>query len=334
MLGHDSMMELGFTYHDGVDNTPIEKVALLKALSMGERKALYILNVIFEVQTRSKSRQETIIVIDDIADSFDYQNKYAIIQYLKDINQDRLFKQIIMTHNFDFFRTLNSRFVSYLHCLMVSKSAAGITVEQASGIRNVFLNDWKKNFFTDPRKKIASIPFLRNLIEYREGESDPKFGKLTSLLHWKADSAAISEADLDAIYNEMFNTKAVSSNGARPMIDILREEAQKCLGAGLGINLENKIVLAIAIRIGAEQFIVKKIKDAAFVEAIDSHQTERLVTKFKEMFSGEAEAIKTLERVMLMTPENIHLNSFMYEPIVDMSDEHLRKLYADVTGLR
>ena len=34
-----------------------------------------------------------------------------------------------------------------------------------------------------------------------------------------------------------------------------------------------------------------------------------------------------------MTPENIHLNSFMYEPIIDMSDEHLKKLYNDLKNL-
>jgi hypothetical protein len=34
-----------------------------------------------------------------------------------------------------------------------------------------------------------------------------------------------------------------------------------------------------------------------------------------------------------MTPENIHLNTFMYEPILDMSDEHLRKLYKSVVAL-
>ena len=34
-----------------------------------------------------------------------------------------------------------------------------------------------------------------------------------------------------------------------------------------------------------------------------------------------------------MTPESIHINSFMYEPILDMSDEHLRKLYTDVLAL-
>ena len=35
-----------------------------------------------------------------------------------------------------------------------------------------------------------------------------------------------------------------------------------------------------------------------------------------------------------MTPENIHVNSFMYEPLIDMSDDHLRKLYADVEQLK
>ena len=34
-----------------------------------------------------------------------------------------------------------------------------------------------------------------------------------------------------------------------------------------------------------------------------------------------------------MTPENMHLNSFMYEPILDMSDKHLRRLYEEVRDL-
>ena len=30
----------------------------------------------------------------------------------------------------------------------------------------------------------------------------------------------------------------------------------------------------------------------------------------------------------------VHVNSFMYEPIVDMSDKHLKKLYRDVKQLK
>ncbi len=334
LLGYAPIIDLGFTYHDGTDHVEIDKTALLKALSTGERRAFYILNVIFEIEARKKARQETLIVIDDIADSFDYQNKYAIIQYLKDISEDPLFKQIIMTHNFDFFRTINSRFVSYGNCLMASRCRDGITLEQASGIKNVFVNDWKKNFFTDPRKRIACIPFLRNLVEYTRKEDDPTFAQLTSLLHWKADSATITEADLYAIYNGVCGSQGASANGAKPVVEIIHAEAKACLNADICINFENKIVLAIAIRIGAEQFMVRKIDDAAFVASISSHQTQALLKKFKEVHGGDTAAVEVLERVTLMTPEDIHLNSFMYEPIVDMSDDHLRKLYTDVLALK
>ena len=165
-LGQTSIIDLGFIYVDGTDTIEVERSLLLKSLSMGERKALYILNVIFEIETRMKSLQETLVVVDDIADSFDYQNKYAIIQYLKDISEDGLFKLLIMTHNFDFFRTLNSRFVGYSKCLMASKNEGGITLAQAVGIKNVFANDWKDKFFTDGKKEdrlnSVSTKYCRN----------------------------------------------------------------------------------------------------------------------------------------------------------------------------
>jgi hypothetical protein len=91
-------------------------------------------------------------------------------------------------------------------------------------------------------------------------------------------------------------------------------------------------VLSIAVRLGAERFMVAKISDAAFVAGIDSNQTPALLTKFRKKFPNSA-AIETIQKVVLMTPENIHLNSFMYEPILDMSDEHLRKLYGEVLAL-
>ena len=107
----------------------------------------------FEVETRIKENRETLIIVDDIADSFDYQNKYAIIEYLKDIGQSPLFKQIIMTHNFDFFRTLESRFVNYNNCFMATKSSTGITLGKASGIRNIFIHDLKKSSSRTPRRR-------------------------------------------------------------------------------------------------------------------------------------------------------------------------------------
>ena len=79
--------------------------------------------------------------------------------------------------------------------------------------------------------------------------------------------------------------------------------------------------------------MAEKIANPAFLASIEENQTQRLLKKFQEGHGREVDAIKTLRSVVLMTPENIHLNAFMYEPILDMSDDHLRKLYKDVCVL-
>lgn len=333
ILGQQEMLSLGFIFSDGADQAPVDRAALLQALSTGEKKALYVLNILFEIEVRKKAALDTLIVVDDIADSFDYKNKYAIIQYLMDISESPHFRQIILTHNFDFYRTVESRFVGYNNCLMASKTGTGVALEKAAGIKNIFINDWKGAFYTDSKKKIASISFIRNLIEYTRGDADPDFVKLTSLLHWKADSQQITVSDLDAIYNGLFSATGSSPDGNRPVVDLIADEATKCLKAPDGINFANKVVLAIATRLAGEQFMVKKINDPTFVAGIGSNQTPRLLKKFQELFPAELASLGVLRRVVLMTPENIHLNSFMYEPILDMSDSHLRELYKAVVAL-
>jgi hypothetical protein len=334
MLGQSPILSLGFIYNDGMDQVLVEKPELMKVLSTGEKKALYILNIIFEIEVRKKAKQETLFLIDDIADSFDYRNKYAIIQYLMDIAEEPHFKQIIMTHNFDFFRTINSRFVSYINCLIAIRDINGISFKQASGIKNIFIKDWKRNFFKDSKKMIASIPFMRNIIEYTKGVQDQDFITLTSLLHWKSNSAKILQMEVDGIFNNLFHSEGESPDSEKVVIQIIREEASKCLHDEDSINLEDKIVLSIAIRIIAEKFLAEKINDSEFVESIRSNQTPKLLTKFKELFPNELDKIGIIQRVILMTPENIHLNAFMYEPIMDMSDEHLKKLFEDVDSLK
>lgn len=334
ILGQEEMLSLGFTFIDGVDQARVDRAELLQALSTGEKKALYVLNILFEIEVRKKAAQETLIVVDDIADSFDYKNKYAIIQYLMDISESSHCQQLILTHNFDFYRTVASRFVRYDKCLMASKTGTGVALEKATGIKNIFINDWKGAFFEDPKRKIASISFIRNLIEYTRGEADPDFVKLTSLLHWKPDSQWITVSELDDIYYRLFSAAGRSPDGERPVVDLIADEALQCLNAPDGINFANKVVLAIAARLAGERFMVSKINDPAFIAGIKSNQTRTLLRQFQKMYPSEGSSLGVLQRVALMTPENIHLNSFMYEPIVDMSDTHLRTLYNDVRGLQ
>jgi ABC-type lipoprotein export system ATPase subunit len=68
-----------------------------------------LLNIIFEIKARVNNNQKTLFIVDDIADSFDYKNKYAIVEYLNDIMNNSHFYLMIFTHNFDFFRTINNR---------------------------------------------------------------------------------------------------------------------------------------------------------------------------------------------------------------------------------
>ena len=142
---------------------------------------------------------------------------------------------------------------------------------------------------------------------------------------------------MDAIYKALFSGNgAVSPNAGKSVSISIKEEAEKCLGENAGVNFENKIVLSMAIRLAAERFMAGKISDDAFVsEHIHKSNSSVLLDKYEtDTFSAETETIKVLERVALMTPANIHLNAFMYEPIVDMSDEHLKKLYQEVVDLK
>ncbi len=333
ILGKESLLNLGFTFEEGGESATVEREELLKVLSNGEKKALYVLNIIFEIQARQKAKQETLIVVDDIADSFDYKNKYAIVEYLREIAEEESFYLLILTHNFDFFRTINGRFVGYANSLMAVKGENSVALEQAEGVKNIFFKDWKINFYSDSKKRIASIPFIRNIVEYTKGDKDQLYVTLTALLHKKPGTDAITQTQLDDVYKAVFGGNGATQDGGKPVVKVLEEAVKECLVAGEGLNFENKVVLSIAIRLVAETFMIAKINDDNFVANIAQNQTFQLFKKFKEKFSAETKAMNVLQRVMVMTPENIHLNSFMYEPIVDMSDKHLRTLYSDVKAL-
>ena len=49
ILGQQELLSLGFIFSDGADQAPVDRTALLQTLSTGEKKALYVLNVLFEI---------------------------------------------------------------------------------------------------------------------------------------------------------------------------------------------------------------------------------------------------------------------------------------------
>ena len=323
-----------------------DKLESLEVLSQGELRALYLLNIIFEVETRKCEHRKTLFIIDDIADSFDYKNKYAIISYLHENAKIDFFYQIIMTHNFDFFRTIQSRLLGdskWHNSLIAQKSVDRIELVDGG---NKDITDpfkyWRKNLNGNNAILIAMIPFVRNIIEYGAGNKDKSYLLLTNLLHIKSaeDSIPCTEEicilDIKPVFDQYIKNIDLSSFDDSILIyDLILSEASKINDSEIvdGLNLENKIVLSIAIRLLAEKFMWSKVTDkSSFKRSQTGHLFERYKGEIPQS-AGESSNLETLDLVNIITPENIHINSFMYEPILDMSEHELKNLYSKTCKL-
>ncbi len=306
----------------------------MKVLSSGERRALYILNIIFEVEARKAQKQATLFIVDDIADSFDYKNKYAIIEYLMEVAAEDGFQQIVLSHNFDFYRSVSGRLhLGRRNRILASKEDSEIHLEEEVYQNSAPFSDWRMHLDNE-RKLIASIPFIRNLAEF-SGDDD-SYMKLTSLLHVKSDTDQFDISDLQGLIQTVLHDQAnlVLANQGRPVKDLIFSVADAIVGDPAdSALLEEKVVLSIAIRLKSEEYMIGRINDNQFWQGIARNQTVQLIQRFKEDFPTEADILSLLNRVNLMTPENIHLNSFMYEPILDLSAQHLKRLYRQVSTL-
>lgn len=323
-------------YFNDENGKPARKVArglLDTVLSNGEKRALYILNIIFEVEARKKGDIETLFIVDDIADSFDYKNKYAIIEYLWEIKEFPLFHLVVMTHNFDFYRTIRGRLSIYgENKLLASRSGTDIEIIKDELGDSPF-SFWKQNL-DKIKYLIASIPFIRNLAEYT-GNQDA-YNTLTALLHIKPMSSGISLSDLKQVFKEILSDESadciVEEHGI--ILDKIFDTCKHIVGGDIeGMQLEEKIVLSIGIRLKAEKLLIEKIEDQDYVDGITKHQTSRLFRKYSKKENADISILKLMNQVSLMTPENIHLNSFMFEPILDMSMHHLKSLYNELDAI-
>ncbi len=327
---------LAFTFKDGIDEVTWSREDI-KTLSQGERRAFYLLNFIFEVEARELKKQETLFIIDDPADSFDYKNKHAIVQYLKDLTKVDCFHQIILTHNFDFFRTLAiSDFVNRSRCLMTRKDENGVYLDLADGVRNYFIYKIKDKVAVNDSILLTSIPFTRNIIEYTSGENDNDYLLLTSLVHWKNDTDQITVGKYLNVYNKIFS-KQEDESDPRLLKDILSSKAKEISQQidHKALNLEDKIVLSMAIRMQAEIYLLnqlRKYKDDNNYWCQDKNQFGNLIKEYTS-FSPNSRELTVLEKVSITVSSNIHLNSFMYEPILDLDIRHLIDLYNQVASL-
>lgn len=333
--------ELIFIYHDDRGGAPKEvPVQFLNenVFSTGERRALYLLCMMFEVKIRILSGEETVLVLDDIADSFDYKNKYAIIEYLYDLSVDysNNIHMIILTHNYDFFRSLRQRcqmtWRTSPKVFLARRDSGKITLQGA--VHADEFGRLKDLSSTNIRAALSLVPMARNIIEYREGHSVGDYATLTDVMHNKIASSSISiDTTISLLTSNVRGLNLASHASTHPVQDKIITEADAALADGNDDMLEDKIILAMGIRLRAERHM-KYIysQDGKTLDDERGEQTGRWYGKFCTEYPNHP-SIPVLKIVNIVTPETLHINSFMYEPIIDMSIEELQKLYDEVSVL-
>ncbi|QJW28694.1 hypothetical protein [Helicobacter pylori] len=335
ILLNEETAQFGFIFSDDNQDVNVQKEDLQKHLSGGEKRALYILQILFEIEARKRSNETQLLVFDDISDSFDYKNKHAIIEYLNDLQECGQFKLLVMTHNFDFYRTLASRLnIPREQIKMIRKNDAREIIFKNGGYLKSFIECIRnskedKNFF-------ALIPFVRNLIEYTrpQADKDNDYIKLTNCLHMKKDTETIKIQDISKIFDSVFGTERkkrnIEKDGSKLYLQAIYDIAEEiCNDENRNhIELQNKIIFSIAIRLKAEEWMLNKLKQGFEPK---KNQTRELYDATKKGLSDYEKRI--IQKVLMITPENIHINSFMFEPILDTSLDHLYTCFEEVKNL-
>ncbi len=335
ILLNEETAQFGFIFFDDNQDVNVQKEDLQKHLSGGEKRALYILQILFEIEARKRSDKPQLLVFDDISDSFDYKNKHAIIEYLNDLQECGQFKLLVMTHNFDFYRTLASRLgIPREQIKMIRKNDAREIIFENGG----YLKDFVKHIKDSQEDKdfFALIPFVRNLIEYTrlQASKDNDYIKLTNCLHMKEDTKDIQIQEISKIFDSVFGVERkkrnIEKDGSKLYLQAIYDIAEEiCKNENCNhIELQNKIIFSIAIRLKAEEWMLNKLNQKF---EPTKNQTRGLYDAIKEELSDDEKRI--IQKVLMITPENIHINSFMFEPILDTSLDHLYKCFEEVKNL-
>ncbi len=324
---------LNYEYYDkySKDRKAVEKNSLLSVLSTGEKRAFKILEMLFKIA--STLEEEYLLVLDDISDSFDYKNKYAIIQYIDDISKEKIgnnnkYKILLLTHNYDFYRIINIKSSDHPHSFYADVNSMG-EIKICNEIYRDYFKNLKDNINTNDsinyKNAICMIPFARNICEYIGEDST----LLTKLLHMKADSKSRTLKVLLEKYKTSGLIKEYKETDEKlneSVFDILYEEIEK-IDVEESPSLDNKILYSIGLRLIAENFIISwcNLED----DEIEKKQLGELIKIYKGKYPNNKEEIELLERVSINVSNNIHLNAFMIESIFDTSLSELKNVYLE-----
>lgn len=334
---------LVFTYNRNGESRVKSKEELMNCLSVGEKRALYLLQILFDLEKIKASTEATgkkhLVIADDIADSFDYTNKYAIIEYLDELATNMLIDVLVLTHNFDFYRTVSSRLgIGYDMCFVVQKDAGGnLAMEKfaykndyfTKGILDKIRDGEIGDDFAKQKLVVASIPFCRNVVDYM-GDTTT-YNSLTSLLHIKPSTFTTTLADYWNTVKAIFRLSDLSCDvyATVPLLTMIIALADRLVSENNNtVSLEDKLVMSIAIRLKSEIYLRQVL--IAHDEELECTKNQMRVWMKRAKPHITQEKYDVLNTVGLITPESIHVNAFMYEPLIDIPNWKLFELYNKV----
>lgn len=310
------------------DGVRTEYPKLRTNLSDGERKALYMLAVIFQVEQAKRADGPRLLVFDDVVDSFDYANKYAFIEYLREFADAPDLYILLLTHNYDFFRTVTSRLdgFSRRNCVIVDKGPGrALEFEPVQFLDANPFALWKGKMGEDAYK-VAAVPMVRELVAIRsDKKNDDEYALLSRALHGR-NGSGVTFGELHECFLAHWDCSALEGDEER-VSDVARRVCRELYERGRSLELQEKVSMALGIRLIVEGCL-GRLYDSRHKEMPGSEKMGKLVRDYRENFQEDyAKHGGTAEEAAIITPENIHVNSFMYEPLVDIGSQRFFDLY-------
>ena len=297
-------------------------------LSTGKIKIFNLINFILTVETLLLKNEKVHIVLDDAVDSFDYKNKYGIIDYLLEIKDNPNVQIIVFTHNFDFYRSSILAFgKKEIGQFFAYRGKNNLITFYDSSKQKYYLevsnfNSWKAN--PTPEQFFALVPFARNLLQLKTSSKNDDVKQIDGFLHFDKN---LTNKTIDELHVLLEQAMGVQLPRNFKQDDIYTEALSKTIDNLINkeatlveTDLEDKILLGIYIRVYLERFLYTNCLSQSGSEPNLTDnvyaRTSNLIRINRQILS-EDDLDKAIE-ANLISPCYLHANSFMYEPLVDV----------------
>ena len=306
-------------------------------LSSGEYRALLILNLLFEIESKRNMWPDGfVLLLDDIADSFDYKNKYAICRYIEELFKEKNIQVIVMTHNYDFYRCCSFFLSKIPHkSLTASRLRFGAVELKNAGHTELqdlsFIKSWSGELKSEPDSEannattlLAYFPVLRNIIEMDKGnDADPDYVLITQYLHYST-SYTKNLNDLRPLFAKhslKISELYYSMNFKDILFTVFESNSKKKIDV---FDIRTKMALASVLRILFEKFVYDK--SGKIIDDFKERNNVVCQKLYDKLVSDKLLSDKDKEYcefAKIVANPYIHVNAFMYEQLIDNSGDKI-----------